>query len=101
MAQMADGKPGRPRVAARQAADAKERRQQTRAMAGLEAARARIDELSRMLDRAERDRNRKIAHAHTVGVTQAEIGRLLGITGARVNQLIRAGESDNNTQETE
>lgn len=100
MAQMADGKPGRPRVAARKAESPNQRRAQLRAMSALEACRARLDEVDHMRVLAEKERNRKVAHAVSVGVTQAEVARILGITGARVNQLVRAGENDN-TQESE
>ena len=65
-------------------------RNQARAIASLAAAQEKVDDLRKMLGKAERDRDRTMARAWEHGIGQAEMARLCGMTKGNVWQKLRA-----------
>lgn len=63
---------------------------QAKRIAALAAEQDKLDELCKLVERQTKVRDRAIRQANDAGVTHAEMGRILGVTKARVWQILRA-----------
>ena len=64
-------------------------KQQIRAIAAVAASQQKLTDLQKMVAKAEREFGRKLSHASEVGVSDAELGRTIGVSKGRVWQLLR------------